>query len=162
MHSALRHIWAPCLFALAMSGCGGSSTEKSSAPAPSAHGQAESPRLELTRDSAGTVLLQYGGGKARMAEVRLKWSGTWTLANHEAGEAATAAEKDVRVIPIGSNEARLLVYSAGNTNTIGSGTLAKLTLKGGSGGSIDIVSSPPMLAPAEAEQGLRIGDPLSL
>ncbi len=103
-----------------------------------------------------------GAPSSRMADLHLTWTGGWTLKGSEPGTAAVAAEKEVRIAPEGANGVRVTVFSASNLNKIGAGELVSLQLEGGSGGQVDIVPQPPMLAPAEAEEGLKLGEPLPL
>lgn len=121
-------------------------------------------RLRLS-GASGRVALELDATESaapRMAEVRVKWTGGWHIAKSEAGAAALAASKKVIVQPMGDSEARILVFASDNTNSLHSGPLAHLSLEGGSGGTIDIVPTPPFLAPTESEKGLQLGEPLSL
>jgi hypothetical protein len=56
----------------------------------------------------------------------------------------------------------VVVFSSSNTQRLSDGVLAQLSLSGSGKGTIEIVPLAPMLAPAEAEPGLHVGDPLAL
>jgi hypothetical protein len=96
----------------------------------------------------------------RMVEVRLRWSKSASIAGHQPGGAALAASKDVYLQRVADDEARVIVFAAGNTERIESGVLAELATSGS--GQLEIVPMAPMMAPAEAEEGLLVGDPVQL
>jgi hypothetical protein len=124
-----------------------------------------SPELNLKSLGDGKVTLELrtpAERKPRMVDVHVRWSKGWTLQGHALGEAATAGQKSLYLKPVSDTEARVIVFSSSNTERLGDGALAELTFVGTGKGTAEIVPAPPMLAPAETEQGLHVGDPVSL
>jgi len=164
--SALR------LLALALSStllaCGGPSSKGN---APEASGGTSSlspvstPELSLQRVAEGQVTVTLRAPderRPRMVDARVRWSKGWSLDAQQAGNAANASEKSLYVKPVSETEARVIVFSSSNTQRLADGVLAQLKFSGSGKGSVEIVPVPPMLAPADTEQGLHIGEPVSL
>lgn len=163
--SSLRY--AALLLAAAALGCGapGASTTSETKPGAPALAPVSAPELNLSRvadGQFGIVLRAPDDRRPRMVDVRVRWSKGWKLSDSKAGETAAAAQKSLVVKPVSDTEARVLVFSSTNTQRLNDGVLAQLSLSGSGKGTIEIVPLPPMLAPAEAEPGLHIGDPLAL
>ncbi len=163
--SSLRY--AALLLSSAVLGCGapGASTASESKADAPALAPVSAPELNLSRltnGQVGIVLRAPDDRRPRMVDVRVRWSQGWTLSDNKAGDAAAAAQKSLVVKPVSDTEARVLVFSSSNTQRLSDGVLAQLSLSGSGNGTIEIVPLPPMLAPAEAEPGLHIGDPLAL
>lgn len=143
------------------SGGGGADTSSPGATA----APVSTPELNLRRLADGKVAVELrapDGRRPRMVDVHVRWSKGWALQAHAAGSATTGSQKTLYIKPVSDTEARVIVFSSANTDRLGDGVLAELTLGGGGKGSAEIIATPPMLAPAETEQGLHIGDPISL
>ena len=159
-----------CLALLAMGGvlaCGspGASTSSNPSPTSTASAAVTSPELNLKRLSEGKIAVELRtpvDRKPRMVDVHVRWTKGWTLQANAQGSATTGAQKMLVVKPVSDTEARVIVFSSSNTERLADGALAELTLSGSGKGTAEIIPSPPMLAPADTEQGLHIGDPVSL
>lgn len=97
-----------------------------------------------------------------MVDVHVRWSKGWTLQAQAAGSATTSSQKSLHIKPVSETEARVIVLSSSNTERLGDGVLAELSLSGSGKGTAEIIATPPMLAPADTEQGLHLGEPVSL
>ncbi|MCH2110663.1 MAG: hypothetical protein MK135_15180 [Polyangiaceae bacterium] len=139
------------------SGAGAEHSSRPTAESEASEGQL----LSLVKRGNDVVVVGSFSERApRMMDLHLKWDGSLVVSDAIAGASSTLAEKTVRLIPEDGG-ARLLVFSSENVNEIQSGDLAVLKLQG-SASTIEIVPTPPMLAPAEAEVGLLLSDPLKL
>lgn len=151
-------------------GCSrGGAPAEGNGPVAGAEGEdVAAPALVLTADSGGRLTLGLRAVRdraPRMAEVHLGWSPGWRLTGWEAGAAARQAGKDV-VVQEEIGGARVLVFASGNAERLSDGVLAELRLEREEGaspdGTAEILARAPMLAPGEAEQGLRLGPPVAL
>ena len=113
-------------------------------------------RIELRFQSAAEP-------RPRMMELQLRWSPGWELSDYAAGTAAIKADKGIVVQPLDETTARVVVFASTNTNPIGNGTVLDFSLANSGAtapGTVEILVTPPMFAPAQSEQGLRIGPPV--
>lgn len=112
--------------------------------------------------------LRYARGAAkagpRVAEVMIDRSANLELVGYQAGDAATLAGKQVVVQEPSPDQLRVLLFSPSSITELGSGVLATLQLRrsGAAGATLDLNTSKPIFAPAPANEGLAIGDPLHL
>ncbi|HYQ40707.1 MAG TPA: hypothetical protein VER11_02025 [Polyangiaceae bacterium] len=160
------------LLALALSStllaCGGPTSKGSGTEASggaSALAPVSAPELTLQRVGEGQVTVTLRAPderRPRMVDARVRWSKGWSLDSQQAGNAANASDKTLYVKPVSETEARVIVFSSSNTQRLPDGVLAQLKFSGSGKGTVEIVPVPPMLAPADTEQGLHIGDPISL
>ena len=160
-------LWLAPLAAGGLLACGspGASTSSDATTTSTASAAVTSPELNLKRVSDGKIAVELrspADRKPRMVDVHVRWSQGWTLQGQTQGSATTRSQKMLIVKPVSDTEARVIVFSSSNTERLADGSLAELTLSGSGKGSAEIIPSPPMLAPAETEQGLHIGDPISL
>ena len=160
-------LWLAPLALGSLLGCGasGGSNNADSTRTSTSSAAVTSPELNLRRVGDGKVAVELRSPperKPRMVDVHVRWSKGWTLQGNAQGSATSASQKMLVVKPVSDREARVIVFSSSNTERLGDGSLAELTLSGSGKGSAEIIPSPPMLAPADTEQGLHIGDPISL
>jgi hypothetical protein len=101
---------------------------------------------------------------ARVAEIVLQRSANLAFDGSSAGTAAAISGKTVVAQEKEGNRLRLIVYSNASISRMDSGVLATLrfTKRGTEPARLEIVPSGPILAPQEASEGLRVGDPLVL
>jgi hypothetical protein len=99
----------------------------------------------------------------RVAEIWVAHADGIVFESAEAGDSLTRAEKQL-VAQERDGRVRLVVFSAGNTNSIESGTIAELRFRrnGAARARFEILSESPIFAPAKANQGLVIGAPVEL
>ncbi len=157
-------------------GCAGTSAgEPSEAPAgalPDEGSPADRPKLWLAMagqtDDVSKVDVHFVQGTEvegpRVLELRVALSGPVELLSAERGTALEHAEKEFIVQQREPGVVRLVAYAASNTHEVDSGLLARLKLRRTGPGAIraDLLTDRPVFAPAAAQQGLWIGDPLSL
>lgn len=100
----------------------------------------------------------------RMMELYLRHGEGWTLQSAEPLTATTSAGKELVVQDQGGGLLRVIVYASGNTATLASGGLARITFStsGNTSGTVSLESRMPIFAPAEANDGLLLGPPLTL
>lgn len=163
--------WAVLCAAALANGCsgGGAETGGGANVQESKPALAERSKLWLSSSSKGedvTVTVNFELGPApapRVAEVRLAHDEQLTLVDAVPGEGAKAAGKELTVQQPEPNLVRLILLSR-DGGSLKSGSLAVLHLRkhGGQPAKIDILTDKPPFAPAEAMQGLSIGDPLQL
>jgi hypothetical protein len=113
-----------------------------------------------------TLDVNYEKGETaapRVADIRIAHSEALTLKGATAGEGATSVGKELTTQEPVPNVIRLILLSK-DTRELKSGVLAQIKLaKTGSGESkLDILMDKPVFAPAEAMQGLVIGEPLKM
>lgn len=128
-------------------------------------------RLWLQADPAGdmvAVAVHYARGAAsagaRVAEIVIDRSTNLELVESAAGDAATAAGKQVIVQEPDSAHLRILVFSSASTTELSTGEVATLHLRrtSNSTATLDLNTDKPIFAPAQANEGLSVGDPLDV
>lgn len=122
--------------------------------------------LEGTPEPNGLVVQAHfspTAQAARMADIRIATSEPLTLLGSSEGAALSAADKGIVVRPI-EGGVRVIIMSSTNTNPIGRGELFTLRFARPGDGptTFTLLADEPILAPAGAEEGLRLGDPLTL
>ncbi len=119
-------------------------------------------RVSKTSPTKVSVGLVAGSEHPRIADVRLKASNARFISAAPSA-AITQAGKDLRAQPT-SDGARFVIFSSSNVNTIGSGELFEAVFEPTGDGpmTIEILTDDPILAPAEAAEGLIVGDPITL
>jgi hypothetical protein len=158
------------LLALALaSGCG--SGHATSGPAvlgakPAGEGRAKLWLTAVNEKDALTLTVNYEKGATpapRVADIRIAHTEALGLASAIAGASATASGKELTTQEPTPGLVRLILLSR-DTKELGTGELAQLKFKKGSGdhAKLDILMDKPVFAPAEAMQGLVIGDPLEM
>ena len=100
----------------------------------------------------------------RMMELYVRHADGWTFQSAEPLTATTSAGKELVVQDQGGGLLRVIVYASGNTATLASGGLARITFTAPdkASGTISLESRMPIFAPAEANEGLLLGPPLTL
>ena len=104
------------------------------------------------------------GSGPRVAEIVIERSDNLELVSAGAGEAAEAAGKQVVVQEQPDGALRVLMFAPGNVTELGSGAIAQLHLRrtGAAAAKLDLRTDKPLFAPAQANEGLRIGEPLQI
>lgn len=102
----------------------------------------------------------------RMMELYLAYDAGLTFDHAEPLAATTAAAKEL-VVQDKGGRLRVVVYASSNTATLGSGALARFFFRaadvnGAKGGTVSLESKLPIFAPAEANDGLLLGPPVTL
>ena len=102
----------------------------------------------------------------RMMELYLAYDAGLTFDHAEPLAATTAAGKEL-VVQDKGGRLRVIVYASSNTTTLGSGALARFFFRapdvnGAKGGTVSLESKMPIFAPAEANDGLLLGPPVTL
>src|SRR4029079_17938042 len=119
-------------------------------------------------DDDGNVSLNMTRGTqpihARMLEAFIEASQPVTLAGHEIGGAASAARKQVIVQQKDDRHLRVIVFASDNVNELGDGVLTTLQLDPEDDAplTLDILTERPLFAPAGANDGLVLGDPVTM
>ena len=100
----------------------------------------------------------------RMMELYVRYADGLTYESAVPLAAVTAAGKQLVVQDQGGGLLRVVVYASGNTATLASGALARLTfgISGTPSGTVSLESRMPIFAPAEANDGVLLGPPLTL
>ncbi len=126
--------------------------------------EAEGPFLRLTKTSRNGVRVAFAAGTTapRIAEIRLKAQHA-RFVSAVSSEAVTAADKQLVAQPTDYG-ARFIIFSSANVNTIGSGELFEAVFEPTGDGpvTLEILTDEPIMAPAEAAEGLIVGDPITL
>jgi len=123
--------------------------------------------LSAVRTAEGaTVSINYeqGAGPApRIADLRLAYSEGLEVGPVTVGASASTAGKELTVQEPQPNLVRMVLLSR-DTRELKSGELLQLAIKkrGAAAAKLDLLMDKPMFAPAEAMQGLLIGDPIQL
>ena len=157
-----------CLLLLFVSSCQGNNNVEP--------GQVQAPiekdnylELEVEKTETGATCMvsviyhkKQGNDGPRVMDLYLKTSSNVELVAYEAGEALNVARKNLMVRAGDENQLRLVALSQGNINRIQSGSVAKLQLRrtDSRGATVNIEISKPIFAPAEANHGLQLGDPI--
>lgn len=168
----MKYRIATALLALALaSGCGSGHATSASGPAvlgakPAGEGRAKLWLTAVNEKDALTLTVNYEKGATpapRVADIRIAHSETLGLASSIAGASATMSGKELTTQEPTPGLVRLILLSR-DTKELGTGELAQLKFKKGPGdhAKVDIVMDKPVFAPAEAMQGLVIGDPLEM
>lgn len=122
------------------------------------------PSLRMTKTSRSGVRVAFvvGSKPPRMADVRLKARNA-RYVSASPGNATSAAGKVLNAQPT-QDGARFVIFSSANVNTIGSGELFEAVFEPTGDGpvTLEILTDEPIMAPAEAAQGLIVGDPITL
>lgn len=117
-------------------------------------------RVSLVVDYSGRTNAQQS---PRVAELVIEHSESLSLASSEPGAAAVTARKQVVVQAKDATHTRVVVYSADNTNGLGSGAIVRLNFtRTGASATARILTDRPIFAPKEAQQGLQVSEPLSM
>ncbi len=121
-------------------------------------GGARKDEVHIVRTNGAT------GSEPRMIELWLKTTNVVSIVDSQAGPALDAAGKQLMVQAKGDGLYRVLAFSSSNTNTIGPGVLAALNLERASDGPmrVEILTDRPIFAPQEVQEGLIVGDPITL
>ena len=100
----------------------------------------------------------------RIVELYVEHGADLTLVETLTGAAASAAGKQAVGQARSPTMARLLIFSAGNVRTIDSGVLAELRFnkQGEGASSIRLVEGDQVFAPAEANVGLVVSEPVEV
>ena len=125
--------------------------------------------FSLVEQTAGEVVLDIAylrpddGQGPRMMELYVGIPEGLSLAGSEALESTIGADKDLVVQEADGLELRLIIMSTKNLNTLDSGPLARLRLQRAAGatGKIEFIDRHPIFAPAEADRGVTLGEPLN-
>jgi hypothetical protein len=144
--------------------------EQGSSEAKAASNQPERQSIWMeTVDDSGnpSIQLKYANPEEvgpRVAEIFLKHSGNLTYKNSVKGDSLTKSDKQLVVQEIEKGMLRVVILSAENTNSIGTGTLltAMFEKTNDQPGRIEILTEQPLFAPEEANEGLIVGDPVTL
>lgn len=96
----------------------------------------------------------------RVVELVIDRPETLELVAAEAGEAATAAGKNLTTQEPSPASIRLILLATGNLLEIDSGVLVRLTLRGS--GTLSFDASVPTFAPKDAEPSARLGPALQI
>jgi len=100
----------------------------------------------------------------RVIELKLDHSDNLTFVGASAGAALLAAGKQLVAQVPAPGRLRLVALSTGSMDEVMSGDLVELRFRRSGTGTatVDFEGDGPVFAPAEANQGLRLGDPLVL
>ncbi len=142
---------------------GGEPHQQSTVPAVA---PAES-ELSLHTDDDALIVSYARGSEAtgpRVVELFIRHSEHLVFDSAVAGDAATAAGKELIVQERDAQTLRVLLFSSSNALSLDTGTLATLRMKRSSAApaQAEILLGQPMFAPQTAEQGLRVSDPIEL
>ena len=99
----------------------------------------------------------------RVVELQLEYSSNLNYINHKKGGTLEKSDKQLHVQELENNQLRLVVFAIDNTNEIDTGRLATLTFKklDGEKSTVRILTDSPIFAPAEANEGLLVSEPLT-
>ena len=116
----------------------------------------ESECLDLVYSTSNNI------GQPRIAEFWLSKSDNLDIKGATTGIATEGSQKQLIIQQPKSNLVRLVILATDNTNPIQSGTLATLKFKktDDKPARVEILTDKPIFAPAEANEGLVVGDPL--
>ncbi len=165
------HLSAAVACALALVACDAQSpTPKGPTDAPPIEASPLTLSLAAAPAAPGTVALdvnylhKVNHAAPRMMELYVRHADGWTFQGAEPLTATTAAGKELVVQDQGGGLLRVIVYASGNTATLASGGLARLTFTAPdkASGTVSLESRMPIFAPAEANEGLLLGPPLTL
>ena len=100
----------------------------------------------------------------RVAEIHLRHSPGLELQASRAGSAATLAGKEVVVQPTEDGVLRTVLYSTTSLDRLDSGVIAtyRFARTGGGAARIELLPRLPVFAPAEANQGVLLGETLEI
>jgi len=119
-------------------------------------------------EDALSVTVHYARGAdsagARVAEIVIDRSPELDLLSFETGAAADHAGKDVVVQEANDKQLRVLLFSPSSVTELEAGVLATIRLRhpAGARGELDLNTDKPLFAPAPANEGLAIGEPVQL
>lgn len=169
--SPSSHTWIVCLWALV--GCSRHS-------APQRPGEDEqlavsdpeilSPLLQLganVTDHTALVSVHYALGTktqgARLAEIMLGYEEAF-YTSYRKGEVLDLAEKQLVVQQVCEAKLRTVVFTSSNVNRLASGPLAtyEFALTPGVPATFEILTDNQIFAPLEANEGLIVGDPITV
>jgi hypothetical protein len=123
--------------------------------------------LSLHADDDSLVVSYARGSEVtgpRVVELLIRHSEHLAFDSAVAGDATSAAGKELIVQERDARTLRVLLFSSSNTAALDTGTLATLRMKRTSAAPAhaEILLGQPMFAPQAAEQGLRVSDPIEL
>ncbi|HMA96166.1 MAG TPA: hypothetical protein VKP30_25945 [Polyangiaceae bacterium] len=124
--------------------------------------------VERSEPTRASLVVNYSGRtdaqqSPRVAELVIEHSESLSLDSGEPGAAAVTARKQVVVQAKDATHTRVVVYSADNTNGLGSGSIVRLNFTRTSAtATAKILTDRPIFAPKEAQQGLQVSEPLSI
>jgi hypothetical protein len=100
----------------------------------------------------------------RVVELYVKYSAEIELVSYATGTATADGKKELIVQKVEVGLLRIIIYSSNNTNQLNSGSLVSLVFNKISGGSarFEMLVDKPIFAPPEANNGLIIGDPITV
>ena len=125
-------------------------------------------KKESSQDDTLVVSVEFVNNdqnkKPRIAEYYIKHTGNVEYLSFEKGNAVYLVQKDMVVQKKSDGFLRTVVFSSSNLNTLDSGTIATYTFKRLDDGEVtfEILTDKPIFAPSEANEGLLVGDPLSI
>lgn len=108
--------------------------------------------------------LEAGKTGPRVGEIVLRLSPNLRFVAATAGKSLEDADKDLVAQPGKDGTVRLVFLSATNTSGLNSGDIATVLLERTSSepGKVEFLLGKPLFAPEEANDGLLVGEPLSL
>lgn len=151
---------------LAVVGCAcGSEREPAPTPPPPQQPQDVALAAHVSCEgSACTAEFTYqpAAPAARVAELRLAYSDNLRFVAASPGAALEAADKDLVAQAREPGVVRLVAFSASSTANIGPGVLATLRFErsGEERARLEILTDRPLFAPALANRGLTVSDPV--
>lgn len=161
--------------ALAFSACeaidGGGDRGPAGAPTAPSSDASDAPTLslEVVAQAADSVTVDLIYNRAeldapRIMELYIETSANITFKTSYAGPAAESADKQVVVQPQDDGSLRTIVYSGQSLHPIDSGAVVRYEFaRSGTGeASLNFLERMPIFAPAGANNGLSLGDPVTL
>lgn len=87
-----------------------------------------------------------------------------SFVKYEVGDAATEAKKQLDVQERPDGTVRCVVFSTGNTSAMATGRVVtfRFSRLDGKGAQVDLLTKRPIFAPAAANEGLLVSDPVVL
>lgn len=172
----MRPTRKPFLLALALLGCAGErASEAPLLPSPTAEiTPSDLPSVWLSSEPLGAerrlLIGHYAEGRTapgpRVAEHLLRLSPNLGYVGVEPGAATVSAGKQVIAAVRSDGLLRIVLLGATNTTALGSGELYRVTLErtapGEASAAFANAEAQPLFAPTEANEGLRVGDPIGL